>query len=71
MCFFTPPKPPPQIVPAAPATPLRSGEENKAAVNDELNNMRQRSGVDATVLTGGLGDAGYGANVTRKTALGT
>jgi hypothetical protein len=72
MCFGggqkDPPPPPP--VPASPPPPTRADETNKAAVNSELDTIRRRKGSESTILTGGLGDSGYGANVQSKTLLG-
>lgn len=70
MCFMTPEPAAPPSVPAAPATPVRGQEENRAAVANELDLLRKRKGTGATVLTGGLGDSGYGANAAKATALG-
>lgn len=73
MCI-SPPKQQPVYaqVPTPPPTPMRADEENRAAVDTALEDARRRRGVLATVLTGGLGDAGYGKNVQRPsvTALG-
>jgi hypothetical protein len=58
--------------PPVPPAPMRADEENKAAVNESLEDIRRRRGIASTVVTGGLGDSSYGANVSKPsvTALG-
>ena len=69
MCFSQPSAPPPAPVAAAPPAPTRAAEEIRAGVASEIADLRKRRGSEATVLTGGLGDASYGTNVA-KTQLG-
>ncbi len=61
--------PPPPVVNAAPASPTRSDQENKAAVANNIADIRRRQGLTSTALTGGLGDSSYGQNA-RQTLLG-
>lgn len=61
------PIPPP---PPLPPPPMRSDEENDAAQQDEIDLARRRRGKAGTVLTGGLGDPGFGSNVSAPTAGG-
>lgn len=66
MCFSAkvpdPPKPPP--------IPNKNDQQNQAAVQSSLQRVRNQNAGQATQLTGGLGDAGYGQNVQRVSLLG-
>lgn len=69
MCFSqTKPKIP--DAPPVPAGPVRADEEIKRSTNDQLDELRRRQGRAATIVTGGLGDTGFGQSVTKKTLLG-
>jgi hypothetical protein len=74
MCIFGQGKQQAQTIsaPPVPPTPMRADEENRAAVNESLDEIRRRRGIAATTVTGGLGDTNYGANVSKPsvTALG-
>lgn len=67
MCFSAP-KPPP--LPPLPVAPNKADENNQAAVQGALNRVRGQNAGNQTQLTGGLGDPGFGQNVTRATLLG-
>lgn len=56
MCFFKQPKLPPP-----PKTPDPNEASNKAAAFAEQRLMRKQ-GREASVITGALGDAGFGSN---------
>lgn len=67
MCFVSQPKAQPQT-PVMPAPPMRADESNRAAVDSALLENRRRKGSNATILTGGLGDVGYGSSVGAATS---
>jgi hypothetical protein len=50
---------------------MRKDEENNAAQQEELELARRRRGRAGTVLTGGLGDPGFGSSVSRTSAGGS
>jgi hypothetical protein len=59
MCFASkPPAPPPP-----PAPPMRADEENRRAVDEQVEMLRRRPGARGTQMTGALGDTSYGSNV--------
>ncbi|WP_448953063.1 hypothetical protein [Labrys neptuniae] len=61
MCFSAPKPPPP---PPIPVVPNRQDDANQQAVQASLQRARKQNGADQTQLTGGLGDPGYGKNVS-------
>ncbi len=67
MCISSPKPPPP---PPIPTPPNKADDANQAAVQSSLKRVRNQNAGDATNLTGGLGDAGYGQNVNRVSLLG-
>lgn len=67
MCFSAP-KPPP--LPPPPTPPNRADDANQAAVQSTLKRVRNQNDASQTQLTGGLGDPGFGQNVSRVTLLG-
>lgn len=67
MCFSSPKIPDPPK-PAPP--PNAAGAANQAAIQSALQTARKRDVSSATTLTGGLGDVGFGSNISRVTALG-
>ena len=72
MCFFnTPSAPPPPIIPAAPAMPTNAGEQNQANTSNTVDQLRRQGGSQSSILTGGLGDSGYGKSAQAKTLLGS
>lgn len=68
MCFSAPSPPP---LPKPPPVPNRQDDANQAAVQASIKKLRNNAN-DQTNLTGGLGDAGFGQNVTTPnvTSLG-
>jgi hypothetical protein len=74
MCIFGQGKQQGQSITAAPVppAPMRADEENKAAVNESLEEIRRRRGIASTNVTGGLGDSSFGSSVSKPsvTALG-
>lgn len=58
--------------PAVAPAPSRADEENRNAVDEQMEALRRRRGRAATIVTGGLGDTSFGTNVERPqvTALG-
>lgn len=64
MCFKAPapPKPPP--------LPNQQDNANQAAVQASLQRVRKQDPSNSTILTGGLGDSGFGQNINKVTALG-
>lgn len=67
MCFSAP-KPPP--LPKPPPIPNRADDANQAAVQTSLRRARNQDAASQTQLTGGLGDSGFGQNVSSVTLLG-
>jgi hypothetical protein len=67
MCFSTPKIPDP---PKAAPIPNRQNDASQAAINATLKRARSQDVTAATTLTGGLGDTGFGQNISRVTALG-
>lgn len=73
MCFFNsspPPPPTPPPPPPIPNPPMRADEENKNAVEDQIAFARRRRGRAGTVMTGGLGDPGFGTSIARGSSVG-
>lgn len=70
MCFKAPSTPKLPPTPQAPPAPLRSDEQVRGQVAEELDRAKRRRGTESTVLTGGLGDSGYGANAAPRVLLG-
>lgn len=62
---------PPAQPSSVPATPRISDAASESAGLEEAARLKNRGGVDKTILTSGLGDTSSGAaNVSRTTALG-
>jgi hypothetical protein len=64
MCFKTPKAPAAPPPPPVPAPPVTADEENRRAVAMQIQDQRQRKGRETTIVTGGLGDVGYGSSQT-------
>lgn len=50
--------------------PNRQDDANQAAVQQSILRAKRQDPTSSTVLTGGLGDSGFGQNINRVTALG-
>lgn len=70
MCFSAPPKPKLPPTQATPPVPLRSDEQVRGQVADEMDKLKRRQGSESTRLTGGLGDPSYGSNANPRVLLG-